>query len=353
MPKTSTLLTISVFALTAAVAISWKMGNLNVCGGGTNSSDKKGICTSTTSADGILLNSAFVFVKPHANTEATQNLVRNKLTQAGISIISEGEVTGEEIDEKKLIDQHYYAIASKATIVPANEIPVPEAKFEESFGETWEKVLSEKRACNALEACEQFKCSPSQLNEAWQKAHVVKFGGGFYCGLVSLNDKQLYVFNAFFMSMREKFVGKGTSIHCYEVQWNPADLSWEDFRGKLLGPTDPAEAPEGSIRKTILDTWKELGLKDAPNKGDNGVHASASPFEGLAEKTNWLGASIASDSFGKALLDAGLTEETIKAWSVDPRVNLPEGGKGSIFDALEDMNVNECLAKLVELNAVN
>lgn len=347
MPKSSSLLKLSLFALTAAVAVSWKMGNLNVCGGST--SNKKGTCENATT----LLNSAFVFVKPHANTEATQNLVRNKLTQSGISIISECEVTGEEIDEKKLIDQHYYAIASKATIVPAKEIPVPEAKFEESFGETWEKVLSENRACNALEACEKFGCSPSELNDAWQKAHVVKFGGGFYCGLVSMNDQQLYVFNAFFMSMREKFVGKGTSIHCYVVQWNPADLSWEDFRGKLLGPTDPAEAPEGSIRKTILDTWKELGLQAAPNKGDNGVHASASPFEGLAEKTNWLGASISEDSFGKALLDAGLSEDTIKEWSVDPRVNLPGGEKGSVFDALEDTDVDECLAKLVALNGLN
>jgi hypothetical protein len=63
----------------------------------------------------------------------------------------------------------------------------------------------------------------------------------------------LYVFNAFFMTMRSKFVGDGVSIHCYEVEWNPKDLSWESFRGKLLGPTDPAECPEGSIRKCILD----------------------------------------------------------------------------------------------------
>jgi len=155
------------------------------------------------------------------------------------------------------------------------------------------------------------------------------------------------------MSMREKFVGAGTSIHCYEVKWAPKDLSWEDFRGKLLGPTDPAEGPEGSIRKTILDTWEELGLKSVPNKGDNGVHASASPFEGLAEKTNWLGASVSGDAFGKSLLDAGLSEETIKAWSVDPRVKLSDGEMGSVFDALEDMDVEDCLKKLVELNSIN
>jgi len=301
-------------------------------------------------------NLAFVFVKPHANTGSTQNLVRNKLTQAGISILSESDVSGETIDEKKLIDQHYYAIASKATILPARDIPVPTVKFEEAFGETWETVLREHRACNAMEACTEFGCDAAALNEAWVQAQVVKFGGGFYCGLVNKNGKQLYVFNAFFMTMREKFVGAGTSIHCYEVEWSPDTLSWKEFRGQLLGPTDPADGPEGSIRKTILDTYEALGLQSMPDKGDNGVHASASPFEGLAEKMNWLGASLSQDPFGKALLDAGLSEATIQAWSVDPRVTLPPGGdnnKGSVFDALEDLNVDECLKKLVELNSLN
>jgi hypothetical protein len=210
--------------------------------------------TFSKSSKAELLNSAFVFVKPHANTEATQNLVREKLTEAGITILSESEVDGKTIDEKKLIDQHYYAIASKATILPAAEIPVPADKFESSFGESWEKVLSEKRAVNAMEACERFGCDSSELNEAWQKVEPVKFGGGFYCGLVSCKGKELYVFNAFFMTMRAKFVGEGTSIHTFEVQWNPAELSWSDFRNKLLGPTNPADGPEGSIRKTILDT---------------------------------------------------------------------------------------------------
>lgn len=205
-----------------------------------------------------------------------------------------------------------------------------------------------------MEACKQFGCDATALDAAWQKSKkVVKFGGGFYCGLVSMNAKELYVFNAFFMTMRGKFVAPGTSIHCYSVEWSPKKLSWEAFRNEVLGPTDPAEAPEGSLRKTILQKYKELGLDSEPNKGDNGVHASASPFEGLAERTNWLGKKIEEDTFGKALLDAGLSLETVKEWSVDPRVSLPDGSMGSVFDALEDMDVEECLAKLVELNDLN
>jgi len=84
------------------------------------------------------------------------------------------------------------------------------------------------------------------------------------------------------------------------------------------------------------------------------VHASASPFEGLAEKSNWLGIEVANDTFGRALIDAGISIETIKEWSVDPRVEQPGGaGKGSVFDALEDTDAEECLAKLQELNVLN
>ncbi len=181
---------------------------------------------------------------------------------------------------------------------------------------------------------------------AWNGAKKVKFGGGFYCGLVEIPGKApIYTFNAFFMSMRNKFVAKGTSIHFYVVDFDPKDLSWADFRGSVLGPTDPAAAPEGAIRGTILKNWQALGLKASPNTGDNGVHASASPFEGLAERMNWLKVSAAADPFGSEVLKAGVSADTIKAWSVDPQV------KGrSVFDQLEDTNASECLAKLAELS---
>eukprot|EP00755_Sulcionema_specki_P003712 Sspe_Gene.28314::Locus_12752_Transcript_1_1_Confidence_1.000_Length_602::g.28314::m.28314 len=98
----------------------------------------------------------------------------------------------------------------------------------------------------------------------------------------------IYVFNGFFMQMRTKFTQKGLSIYWFTVEWDSKDLSWADFRGKVLGPTDPAEAPADSLRGIVMKDWEKLGLKKKPDVGDNGVHASASPFEGLAERMNWL-----------------------------------------------------------------
>merc|ERR1711920_1025634 len=104
-----------------------------------------------------------------------------------------------------------------------------------------------------------------------------------------------------------------------------------------------------SLRGKILADWKTLGLKSEPNVGDNGVHASASPFEGLAERMNWLETPCRKDAYCKALLRAGVEEATINAWAVDPQVNIGGGKKGSLFDALEDMDAQACIDKATAL----
>lgn len=291
------------------------------------------------------MNSAFVFIKPHANNEKTQELVKNNLLGRGIRIVKEGAFTGPEIDEQMLIDQHYYAIASKATLLQPKDIPVPADKFEATFGLSWAQALEQKKVFNAIDACKELNVDAEGLDSLWGQCKKVKFGGGFYCGEIQANGKSIYTFNAFFMSMRSKFVAPGTSIHYYVVEFDPAELTWADFRGKVLGPTDPKAAPADSLRGLMLAQWQELGLAYEPNVGDNGVHASASPFEGLAERMNWLKVNPTEDSFGAAAIEAGITVETLKAWSVDPQVK----GK-SVFDQLEDTDAPECLARLQALN---
>lgn len=118
-------------------------------------------------------------------------------------------------------------------------------------------------------------------------------------------------------------------------------------------PTDPQKAPKGSIRRTVLDKYRKLGLSSKPNNSDNGVHASASPFEGLAEKTNWLGRKIQEDPFGKALLDAGIAKKKLDRWLKDPQLKLTDSTSGSLFDDLEDLDAAECLQRLIEINQMN
>ena len=51
--------------------------------------------------------------------------------------------------------------------------------------------------------------------------------------------------------------------------------------------------------------WKGLGLAAELNIGNNLEHASASPFEALAKRANWLGVPSELYCFGRAMLATG------------------------------------------------
>ena len=104
-----------------------------------------------------VMNTAFVFAKPHANTPAVLDVIKAKFGEKGISVLKEGVVSGEEIDSKGYIDQHYYAIAEKSTLTSGKDLPVNAEKFKGVFDEDWSTVVSEGRALNALEFKKKFE----------------------------------------------------------------------------------------------------------------------------------------------------------------------------------------------------
>jgi len=305
-------------------------------------------------------NSAFVFIKPHAckgTPGKVESLVEDSFKSAGIRVTSKGEMLAETIDKNMHIDTHYGAIASKAVKLQPKELNVPEkgkAAFQKMFGETWESAIAAGKVYNAKDGAAKLGIDSAGLNEKWSKlkrgTDLIKFGGGFYCGKVD----GIYVMNGFYMSMRAAYCNPGEKIQWYTVSWPADSLSWEGFRGEVLGATNPSEAPVGSIRRAILDKYKELGLKSKPNTGDNGVHASASPFEALAERVNWLGASVETDDFGKGMLAKKIPAETIAKWSGDCQVSVEgetaPGKTMSVFDTLEDLDADTILEKVSKVN---
>jgi hypothetical protein len=305
-------------------------------------------------------NSAFVFIKPHAckgTPGKVESLVEESLKKNGIRITGSGVMAAETIDKNMHIDTHYGAIASKAVKLKPSELNVPDkgkAAFEKMFGETWDDAIQAGKVYNAMDGAEKLGVDGSGLNDKWAKLSrgkdLLKFGGGFYCGKID----GIYIMNGFYMQMRAAYTNHGEKISWYTVSWPVDSLSWADFRGVVLGATDPTTAPKGSIRRTILDDYKTLGLKTKPNTGDNGVHASASPLEALAERANWLGASIESDAYGKGLLAAKVSKSTMEEWSADSQVSVEgetEAGKTmSVFDTLEDLDADDILAKVAKIN---
>jgi len=254
-----------------------------------------------------------------------------------------------------LIDTHYGAIAAKAVkLKPAGLTVQQKAQdaFQAQFGQSWQSALAQGLVFNAMDAAAKLGVSTQGLGEKWgelkKDVDLLKFGGGFYCGKIG----DIFVINGFYMSMRSKFTVPGTCIYYYETEWDPRGLKWEDFRGKVLGGTDPKAAEGGSLRNTIYLRWKALGLQAVPDTGDNGVHASASPLEALAERANWLGAPIANDFYGRAMLAQGIPLRMIQEWTDDPAVNF-EGKKQSVFDLLEDLDSRDCLKKSKLIAAAN
>jgi len=230
------------------------------------------------------------------------------------------------------------------------------------FGEPWHRAIGDGRVYNAKQVCEKLKiCTAEELYIAWNEADqnkkVIKIGNGCYCGEVNLNtmdnnNKSMYVINGFYPYKRLNYTSPDSSVRAFVIEWNSNKLSWKDFRTNVIGDNDPLQAVDCSIRKILLDSYTKFGLTDPPTKYNNVVHASASPFEALSERCNWLGRRIIDDEFGKALLHKGITETELTEWMRDNRsVPLPPGGQqlGSVFDYLKDKDCDDCVDKIVDI----
>jgi nucleoside diphosphate kinase len=299
-------------------------------------------------------NEGLLFIKPHAFNGAVSRLVKHKIAESGIDIISEGVITAKTIASHSHIDSHYGVIANRAFNMEPRELNVQRehrSNFKKFTGMDWEDAISRGLVHNAKSALAILHLDYTSLDSKWSKLKIgvdlIKLGSGFYLGRISGH----YVINGFYLAMRQEYIAPGAAIQYFQVRWpvnESGGMRWSDFRSELLGSTDPASAPDESIRRKIYNNYKSLGLHTLPHTGTNGVHASASPLEGLVERMNWLRADVSHDSFGAALLAAGIHEGTIKYWSKDPVVEF-KGKRQSVFDLVEDMDAPACLSVLVAL----
>lgn len=304
-------------------------------------------------------NCAFLFIKPHALTPATLRLVRETFARKNLIVEAEGVIDARAMDKRKLVDKHYYVIASKATLLKPAELRVPAAaaaKFRRKFGESFDQVLASGRVLNAAETSSRYGWSAEEMGAQWDRAvkagSIEKLGGGFYVAKLAVDEPRggVYVMNGFFLRMRNKYCAPGAALHYFVVKWDDNALPWKRFRAELVGATDPAKAAASSLRGMIRKRWNELGLSEEPSIGENAIHASASPFEALAERLNWLNIPLEADGYGQFLLKCGLTKETIRAWSTDPVVRWAESPSGSsIFDAFEDLDSMPLAVRAVQI----
>jgi nucleoside diphosphate kinase len=296
----------------------------------------------------IMKNRALLFIKPHAVRDKTVKFIEDFLTERGVSLESSGELASEKLKQDGIVDRHYFAIAESAVNTPISSLsPSDEAKsrFREAFGEAWDTALKQERLLNAAEMLKRLEgADAAELNELWVDGKQTKLAPGLYAGRLAGHD--LYVINGFYPAMRERFTAPGLTIRWYDASFDPAELSWKDFRGKVIGATDPSKAVEGSLRNVLLNRYSELGLEEEPTVTNNGIHASAGPIEGMRERMVWIGADPYQTKLAKALQEAGFSRDTIDGWLENTHAELQDGKREPVFDLTEDMDADEAVRKL-------
>jgi len=174
---------------------------------------------------------------------------------------------------------------------------------------------------------------------------ITRLGPGTYAIKLKVRGENFIILNSFHPYQVVPYNSAGNAIIVFEAL---SELSWEDLRGKLAGPTDPTTAPEGSIRHVFLRDKEQCGLKDV-DRGSNCVHMSAGPLEGMVELQRFFsdaGAELtfAQTSFG-VLLSKTLGEEKLNKLAQNPDAEIG-GKKQSVFDLTEEKNADEAVTIL-------
>uniref|UniRef100_A0A7S2D7U9 Nucleoside-diphosphate kinase n=1 Tax=Florenciella parvula TaxID=236787 RepID=A0A7S2D7U9_9STRA len=278
-------------------------------------------------SSGVSYNTALVFIKPHAVNDAVKAFVSSELKAQSLDIIAEGRLTGPEIESGGIIDNHYAAIATNAMKVEPADIAVADdkkAKFAEAFECSWDSVLTAGTVMNVTKALEVLAQTGTGLAAVWDKGvNKIKLASGCYvskCTYAMVNNDEgddvgvpceegedgattIYLINGFYGAMRESYITESAQVYFYVVGFTSDKVTWNKFRTEIIGPTNPDDAPEGSIRGKGKAQWESLGMPGCPNVGENVVHASAGPLEGLKERCVWLGLNTETDPFGQKLAE--------------------------------------------------
>lgn len=316
-----------------------------------------------------LMDSSFIFVRPEFNCigvrDLTRSIILDNINSANGRIAEELTILGEDIEKGNIIDKHYKEIAENAMHISVREMRIPKSEFQSAFDEDIDVVIKSGNIFNAKQALSEYGCTPEQLDKAWHDAErcaplnekVIKFRRGLYCAKIQINLRNVYVINGFYMALRRKYMLQHESIYAFIVHWDSSALSWNEFQTSVIGAKNPADAKCDSIRKIVYEKYEEYGLPCKPDKNNNVVHASASPFQGLIERCNWLSRKMIEDEYGQILLRKGVPESIILKWSENRPVKTPKSSTNAgkvihlqqIFDIVKGMDTVECTKSLVQL----
>lgn len=286
-------------------------------------------------------NQAVLFTKPvhHLGIPLTsEELGRRALdffSAKGFSVVHKRTVTGAELAEREIIRRHYlmYSKASYGDIGIAN---VGRKTFAEDFGKQWEDEVSAGRIMGNPQLLKTKGIDAYQLFALWNAAAAKKIQTGLL--MAWLEPLDCWCVNAFYPAMEANFYHLATRMDYYVVEFDPARVSWQQFRKEVLGSTNAAKAAPESFRGQLYAEYPV----EFPGR-DNFVHGSAGPLEGLIERAvHEPDFQLADNPVGRELEEHGITLERFRLW----KRHYPNIELGALFDATEEKDTEAVLSLL-------
>lgn len=283
------------------------------------------------------------------------------LASHGVTLQHHLKISGGEVKSRRIFEGQYSTLHHFACICPAQELELTaneQKQFRTTFaGLTWREAIDDNAVFNAVEVCEALRIEPKDLSDAWERAEAkVRLRKGLYIARLDRNCagdgtmkkklyKPYYMVNGFYPALEAQYCAPTATTHALICDWDGSKTSWAQLMSSVIGSTDPAGAADNSVRGTLFREWAHLGMASPSDLWHNGVHASASAFEGLVERLRWKkGAMLYTDPLGSRLLGARIKSTQIAEWTHNPIIN----GR-PLFDQLQLLSSADCVDYLLKL----
>lgn len=288
-------------------------------------------------------NELIFFVKPEAlldgiDHRAILQHVSEAFAKFGVEVEAAATLGADYLKANNIMGQHYgviNAISTQGINALAGDV---RTKFETDFAadlSAGAKVMGGHQILDAYKFM-----TPEALDVLWTAVNpsVKKVAPGTYAIALQIQSDRVVGLNGFHPYQLLHFTAPGRAIIMFKVR---SQTPWKDLRDNMIGDTEVTKANPGSLRRTFLDRQKDLRIP-VVNKGNNGVHLSAGPLEGMFEIIRFCSdyaksGKITPDktSFGKQLAAAGLSGK-LESLARNPLIKTPQKAQ-SAFDLTELM----------------
>lgn len=246
-----------------------------------------------------------------------------------------------------IVNEHYGVIGNLA----ATGMKALTPELQQKVRDTFPDVAAENIQGSIEFLNKHPNITADQLGAEWEArntTHTKKLAPGTHTQQMTWEGKEYVLFVGFFPLMAAHFTATGRSIIAMPFR---SKTAWEVLRNTMIGDTDPINAAAGSYRGELLKNKDAMGMP-VVNKGQNGIHMSAGPLEGMIELIRFTSNRQAGETldatttnFGAAFLAAGNSKADLQTIAGNPLLNV-NGKTISAFDATEHVDLAPAIATL-------